>query len=137
MVKGRGYNYGSHWMPHDVQVQVLGMKKSRRQMFEDAGVRPIEVVPRIPELMDGIAQVKQAFDNCWFDKERCKEGLAALANYARKYDEERDTYMERPVHNWASNGADAFRQFAQGYKAPGKPVVVTPKYTQTAGGWMG
>lgn len=137
VVKGRGYNYGSHWMPHDVQVQVLGMKKSRRQMFEDAGVRPIEVVPRIPELMDGIAQVKQAFDNCWFDKERCKEGLAALANYARKYDEERDTYMERPVHNWASNGADAFRQFAQGYKAPGKPVVVTPKYTQTAGGWMG
>lgn len=138
VIKDKGYNYGSHWMPHDVEVQSLGMKTNRKKMFVDAGVKPIEVVQRVPDLMDGIAMTKQVFDNCWFDEERCKEGLAALSNYSRKYDEERDTYMERPVHNWASNGSDAFRQFAQGYK--NKRTVdlskIMPRPMQSAGGWM-
>ena len=116
VIKERGYNYGSHYMPHDVSVQVLGMQTTRKAMFESAGVRPIKVVPRIPDLMDGIAQTKQVFDQCWIDEVKCREGFSALANYQRSYDEERDTYLERPIHNWASNGADAFRQFAQGFR---------------------
>lgn len=134
VIKEKGYNYGAHWMPHDVEVQVLGMKSSRRAMFESAGVRPIEVVQRIPDLMDGIAMVKQIFDSCWIDKERCSEGFKALANYSRKYDEERDTYMERPIHNWASNGADAFRQFAQGYKS--RTVANPALYEMAAGSFL-
>ena len=138
IIKERGYNYASHWMPHDVEVQVLGMKSSRKAMFMAAGVRPIEVVKRIPDLMDGIAMTKQIFDNCWFDSERCKEGIQALSNYSRAYDDERDTYAERPVHNWASNGSDAFRQFAQGYRSQTAPNLkaMELKYQQQSGGWM-
>ena len=138
IIKEKGYNYGAHWMPHDVEVQVLGMKQTRRAMFEVAGVRPIEKVERIPDLMDGIAMTKQIFDSCWFDEKRCDEGIKALANYSRKYDEERDTYMERPIHNWASNGADAFRQFAQGYKSRDVPDVKAYEQFQerSSGGWM-
>jgi hypothetical protein len=87
--------------------------------------------------MDGIAQVKQIFDSCWFDAVRCDEGIKALANYSRSYDDERDTYSERPVHNWASNGSDAFRMFAQGFKAATKPnlqIMMAPQYE--GGGWM-
>lgn len=135
VIKDKGYLYGSHWMPHDVSVQVLGMKTTRKAMFESAGVRPIEVVPRVPDLMDGIAMVKQVFDSCWIDESRCDEGIKALANYSRKYDDERDTYSERPVHNWASNGADAFRQFAQGFKPVTKPNL-NQNLNPVAGGWM-
>lgn len=135
VIKDKGYLYGSHWMPHDVSVQVLGMKTTRQKMFEAAGVRPIEVVPRIPDLMDGIAMVKQILDTCWIDEERCAEGFKALANYSRKYDDERDTYSERPVHNWASNGSDAFRQFAQGYKPVTQPNLKVD-LNPVQGGWM-
>lgn len=138
VIKSKGYNYGTHWMPHDVEVQSLGMKTTRKAMFESAGVRPIEVVPRVGDLMDGIEMTKQIFDSCWIDEDRCSEGFKALANYSRGYDEERDTYMERPIHNWASNGADAFRQFAQGYKPVGRPDVskfVEPPM-RYSGGWM-
>jgi phage terminase large subunit len=78
------------------------------------------------------------FDNCWFDAERCSEGLAALKNYQRAYDDERDTYSERPVHNWASNGSDAFRQFAQGWKldTPVNQERMKPRYSARPGGWM-
>jgi hypothetical protein len=122
-------------MPHDVNVQSLGMKTSRRAMFEAAGVRPIEVVERVGDLMDGIEMTKQVFDSCWFDAERCDVGIKALSNYSRAYDEDRDTYSERPVHNWASNGSDAFRQFAQGYRVSAGPVAPL-EYRPMAGGWM-
>jgi phage terminase large subunit len=55
------------------------------------------------------------FSSCWFDAEKCEEGLNALANYQYVWDERYDTFRQTPLHNWASNGADAFRQFAQGY----------------------
>jgi len=133
VIKSKDYNYGAHYMPHDVMAQSLGMKATRKKMFEEAGVRPVEVVQRVTDLMDGIAQTKQVFDQCWFDETKCDEGLRALSNYSRKYDEERDTYMERPIHNWASNGADAFRQFAQGYRGKRDMNFYS---TQSAKGWM-
>lgn len=134
VIKEKGYLYGRHYMPHDVEAQSLGMKTTRKVMFEQAGVKPIEVVARVSDLMDGIAMTKQIFDSCYIDETRCNEGLKALSNYSRRYDEERDTYMETPVHNWASNGADAFRQFAQGYK----PVTVMKLQRPVVlnGGWM-
>jgi hypothetical protein len=30
----------------------------------------------------------------------------------------RATFRDRPFHNWASHGADAFRTFAQGFVEP-------------------
>jgi hypothetical protein len=105
-------------------------------MFEGAGVRPIETVHRVNDLMDGIEMTKQVFDTCWIDEKRCEEGFKALANYSRAYDEERDSYSERPVHNWASNGADAFRQFAQGYKSQTLVIPKTLQYQPVVGGWM-
>lgn len=136
VIKEKGYLYGTHHMPHDAEAQMLGMKANRRVLFEQAGIRPIEIVPRIADLMDGIAQVKQIFDSCWFDERRCDEGIKALANYSRAYDDERDTYSERPVHNWASNGSDAFRQFAQGYKPKVAPNMKLFEMPSTGGGWM-
>jgi len=42
--------------------------------------------------------------------------LNSLANYQYVWDERYDTFRQNPLHNWASNGADAFRMFAQGYE---------------------
>ena len=116
VIRERGYIYGEHFLPHDVEVQVLGMDRTRRQQLEDAGISPIIVVPRIKDVNEGIEMTRATFGHCWFDEERCERGLECLSNYQYVFDDQNDTYRRHPLHNWASNGADAFRQFAQGFK---------------------
>ncbi len=113
--------YGTHYLPHDVEVTDISAfeNKSRRQILQEAGLRPIRVVPKIRNIQDGIELTRRVFDSCWFDREGCELGLRALSGYEWTYDELHKTTRKTPAHNWASNGADAFRQFAQGYKGEG------------------
>ena len=60
--------------------------------------------------------VRDKFKACWFHEENCETGLEALSNYQYQFDEKRDTYRKVPLHNAASNGADAFRMFAQAFE---------------------
>jgi len=115
ILKDKGYLYGEHFLPHDVQVSELSTNRTRKSTLEDLGVTPIQVVPRIKSINEGIEQTRQAFASCWFDKGRCDDGLKALKNYQYHYDEKYQVFRQTPLHNWASNGADAFRQFGQGY----------------------
>lgn len=110
-----GIVYGRHYLPHDVEVTELTSNMSRRETLERLGVKPLITVPRVNNIEDGIAQTRQAFDSCWFDAQGCEEGLEALSSYRYLFDEKYDTYRKTPVHDWSSNYADAFRQFAQGY----------------------
>ena len=117
VLKQKEYNYGRHYLPHDVVVTELSSNRgSRKEILESAGVRPIKVVKRIQSVNDGIERTRKAFPICWFDAEKCEKGLDALANYQYKFNEETNTNSLTPLHNWASNGADAFRQYAQGYQ---------------------
>lgn len=122
------YLYGTHFMPHDVEVQLLGMVKNRKQQFEEGGVRPVKTVPRIKVKSQAIELGRRLFDSCWFDESRCERGIDALSNYRYEYNDERDAYNQTPYHDWASNGADAFMQIAQGYQTPTrKPVKLPPR----------
>lgn len=112
------YLYGNFHLPHDVEASILGMPKTRRQQLEEANIKPIITVPRVADVSEGIEAVRRIFPGCFFDEVRCKDGINALSNYIWDWDEEKQTYSRVPVHNWASNGADAFRQFAQGYIPP-------------------
>ena len=117
VLKDKGYLYGCHYLPHDVEVKTLGSNnRSRREIMEGMGVNPITTVPRISSVEDGIAMVRDVFKRCWFHQENCAEGLDALANYQYQYDDSYQTFRKVPLHNWASNGSDAFRMFAQGYE---------------------
>jgi phage terminase large subunit len=114
------YSYETHYMPHDVEAQVLGMPKTRREQFEDGLIKPIETVDRIKAKEDAISLARDIFPRVWIDPVRCERGLDCLQNYRYKYDDEKDTHQMTPHHDWASNGADAFMQLAQSWR--GKPV---------------
>jgi len=126
VLRDRGYQYEEHYLPHDVDISELSTNTTRRETLENLGVRPISVVPRISNVNEGIEQTRQAFASCWFDKDRCAEGIRALSNYQYAFDERYNVFRQTPLHNWASNGADAFRQFGQGYDRTGgdywKPI---------------
>ena len=116
VLKEKNYLYGTHYLPHDVEFDLLGMTQTRKQQLEGAGVKPITVVPRIPSKNEAIEMARNVFPSCWFDAHRCEEGLDALANYQFVYDEQYAVHRQTPLHNWASNAADSFMQFAQGYR---------------------
>ena len=110
------YFYGDHYMPHDIEHQMLGMKETRRKQFESGGVKPIITVPRIAEKNEAIGLARQILPSVWIDPKRCERGLECLSNYRYQYNDDRDTHNNTPHHDWASNGADAFMQFAQGFR---------------------
>lgn len=119
VLKDRGYLYGTHHLPHDVEHDILGMPETRRKMLEKMGIKPLVVVPRIPHINEGIELTRKRFGSCWFDEVRCERGLECLSNYQFLFDEKYDTFRQTPAHTWASHGADAFRMFGEGYTASG------------------
>ena len=117
ILRDKDYVYGTHYLPHDAEHKVLGSNnRSRREILEGLGVMPSVTVPRIDSVENGIAMVRDVFSKCFFHAENCETGLNALANYQYVWDERYDTFRQSPLHNWASNGSDAFRMFAQGYE---------------------
>jgi phage terminase large subunit len=110
------YLYGEHFMPHDVKAQSLGMKLTREEQFIQGGVKPINVVKRIALKNDAIEMARQIFGEVWFDSTNCSRGIECLSNYRYEYNDNKDTHNQNPHHDWASNGADAFMQFAQGFR---------------------
>lgn len=114
MLDERGYLYGTHHAPHDIEVREMGTGRSRREAAYDLGIN-FRVVPKLP-LEDGIHAAKMLIPRCWFDAEACHDGLEALRYYHRKYDEKNRTFRSSVVHSWASHGADAFRYAAVGIR---------------------
>jgi hypothetical protein len=106
----RPYVYGKHFAPHDIEVREFSSGTSRRDTARALGIR-FEVIPQ-HSLEDGIEASRLLLPRCWFDAERCKDGIAALRAYAKVFDERHQTWRDRPAHTWASHAADAFRYSA-------------------------
>lgn len=51
---------------------------------------------------------------CWFDEEKCANGISSLDNYKKEWNDRHGCWSSRPLHNFASHGADAFRMMAVG-----------------------
>ena len=58
---------------------------------------------------DAINAARQTLGICWFDAADCAEGLKALRSYRKEWDEEKGVWRDKPRHDSASHGADAFQ----------------------------
>ena len=122
VLERKGYNYGKHWAPHDIQVRELGSGLSRMIVAKNHGIN-FTLTPRLSqahsgEVEEGIHAARMLFGRCWFDETRCKAGLEALTNYRRDYNSRLDEFKATPVHDWASHAADAFRGLAVRHQTP-------------------
>lgn len=122
----RGWHKAPQLLPHDVQVRELGTGRSRLEVLQDAGL-DCTVVPRLG-VDDGIQAVRRLLPRCWFDAKATKQGLDCIRNYRREFDEKRQVFYDKPLHDWSSHGADAFRYLAVGMDTQtsnwGKPIKV-------------
>jgi phage terminase large subunit len=110
-LKKKKYMYGVHYLPHDAEAREMGTGKTRIETLKSLELRNTEVVPR-QAVEDGINAVRMVIPRSWFDKDKCKRGIEALRSYERKWDSKNKIYQQKPLHNWASHGADAFRTAA-------------------------
>lgn len=124
-IKENKWHTAKHILPHDVEVRELGTGKSRKEMLQDAGLE-ITVAPRL-SVADGIQSVRKLLPNCWFNVPKTNQGLDCLRNYRREYDEKRNVYFDKPLHDWSSHASDAFRYLAIGISEVGgnwsKPIT--------------
>lgn len=113
-----GHVWNKHFLPHDAAHKRLSdTNKSTKQMLADLGLQNLVIVPQITDINTGIQITREAFGSAWFDETACKDGLARLANYKKRWNATEGRWANEPKHDANSEGADAFRQWAQAKSA--------------------
>jgi phage terminase large subunit len=120
-MQSRGYVFGTDWLPWDLGLHAknMGSGHSIEELMRLAG-RKVRITPKLA-VADGINAARTVFPLCWFDRERCDEGLKALRHY--RYGEVKTVQhvSREPLHDKSSHGADAWRSFAVVAKPPARP----------------
>lgn len=115
VLRDKPYLYREHLLPHDAEVRELGTGKTRVETLQSLGLSKIRISPKLP-IDDGINAARMMISRCWFDSSKCKNGVEALKQYRTEYDEKRRAFSNRPLHDWTSHAADAFRYLATGFR---------------------
>jgi hypothetical protein len=105
-----GWESGIDYVPHDAKVKEWGSGKTRVETMMELGLKP-ELVPMATKL-DGVNAVRRTMPFCVFHS-RCEaQGLPALEQYRREWDDDKKAFKASEVHDWSSHLADAFRYLA-------------------------
>ena len=115
------YKYEAHWLPHDAKAKTLAAHgKSTEQQLQLALNYTVRITPNL-DREDGIKAARSSFHRCWFDKEKCAEGLKALRKYQRDLQRDEVSLQKNPKHDWTSHYADAFRYLSIAWQEPVLP----------------
>lgn len=121
------YQLDEVWVPHDATQKTVQTKRSSIQQLQDAGFN----AKKVPSLsvQQGIDAVRLMLrKGCRIDQRTCYDGIEALRAYKREYNETAKVFRDKPLHNWASDGADAFRYLS---------LVAAQKHGRLPGGLPG
>lgn len=105
------YKYKTHFGPHDLDQTDISIGVTRRSVAKQHGIK-FKLVPRT-DVQSGIDLVRRILINVTFELTRTNDGLRALKEYHKEWDEKTQMYSDKPCHDWSSHGADAFRYLAQ------------------------
>lgn len=137
----RPYTYKLHIGPHDADNGEVGTGKRRIDTLRSLGVKPMRILPRTG-VDDGISAVRALLPRCRFDKIKCQRGIEALEQYRKSWDDANKVFRDKPLHDWSSDYADAFRYLAVGLRdregdKPRRPEKAPPRLAGVSTGWMG
>lgn len=138
VLQEKGYNYGTHNLPHDGDAETVSNITPRKQLA-DIGYR-VRIIDRPTRKYIGINAVRTVFDLCNFDEQNTADGITRLRRYCYKVNEETGHFSKEPLHDENSNGSDAFQTFALSMKS--ETASTKKKYTPkvvpfvSPQGWM-
>lgn len=122
-----GYK-GKDYVPHDILVTEWGTKRTRFETLQSMGRSPHRL-PRV-SVADGLQAARTTINAARFRRvARVEDGIEGLKNYRREWDDERKTFRETPVKDWAEHIGSAFRYLGLAWRevVPPKPKVQKPK----------
>ncbi|HSV24358.1 MAG TPA: hypothetical protein VLJ17_15185 [Xanthobacteraceae bacterium] len=112
----RGFLYGKHLGPHDIDNGEWGNEgKTRKAIAEELGVK-FTVVPRIRVKEDSIEAARRMLAVSWFDSEYASHGVTRLENYRKRWNKLMGQFTSDPLEDGNDHGSDAYQQFAMGEK---------------------
>jgi len=138
------------FLPHDSQVRSMtsDTAMTRYEKFEKLGWN-CQLIPNV-SLEDGIEQTRELLGHCFFSdveeeeenyegiegiRSSMKYGMRALRSYKKEFDEKMNRYKNTPLHDWASDPADAFRYLSLGNGTIKKHNTVDFS-NQSTGSWQ-
>jgi len=129
VLKAKQYSYGEWlWLPHDARAKSLQTGRSIEEQFRSLGWKP-RIVPELG-LIDGVQAARLTLGDCYIDS-KCSEGLDALKQYQREYDEDKKCFRDKPRHDWTSHYSDAFRYACLVWREEMKPKeALTTRWPQ-------
>ncbi len=106
------YDPEGHFAPHDIQVREFSSGVSRYDTAAQLGIRFNIIQSKPGAVQEGINATRMILPRCWFDQTNCERGIEALKQYKKVWDEKNGVFKPKPLHDWTSHAADAFRGFA-------------------------
>lgn len=119
-MRERPYVYGKHILPSDAddEKEIVGI--SWVDALAKLGIHDVHVLRKQQSIDNGINAARLLLQRCRFVKSKTLDGVSALRNYRREYDDKRKNFRDHPLHDWASHGSDCFRYLALGIDAVGQ-----------------
>lgn len=117
--------FGEHYLPHDGDRQSLWLEGGTLAVMDKLKFAP-QVVQRPQVKMEAITAARAVFARCQFDAAGCSVGLKRLRAYRKEWDDLRGVWKDKPLHDEASHGADAFMTFATSSVGEGEKLAKTP-----------
>jgi len=121
----RGWIHGDDYVPHDAKIKEWGSGRTRVETMSSLGLHP-RLVP-LASVDDGINAVRRTLPLCVFHPRTEENGIDALEQYRREWDDDKKCFKPTALHDWTSHPADAFRYLAMSYRAAPRLVPKAPK----------
>ena len=126
------YRYSKHWAPHDIAVKEFGTGMTRLEKARELGIkfetRESGTKSGLPavSIIDGIENVRSSFVNMYINEDTCKDFIKAIENYRQEWDNSRQVYKTKPLHDKNSHFADCLRYLCLSYSRY-KEATTTPE----------
>jgi phage terminase large subunit len=140
-LQAKGYVYGTDFLPHDANYQQFAAEgRTIKQIMKAAG-RKVRVIKRPTKKQHTIDACRTIFPTCYFDEQKCADGLQRLRHYRYDVDPDTKSFSKEPLHDENSHGADAFGTLGLFLRDPNQdnPVEQVVEIDMTAygnNGWM-
>lgn len=131
-IHGLPYTYVDHLLPHDGAHPIHSSGDNPETFARMAAAKGLKnrIVPRDDSLNSAINATREFLVTCEFGtvplpmldetqeeaNNRMARGIECLRMYHREWSADLKKFHDRPKHDWASHGADAFRTLARGHR---------------------
>ena len=130
--KEYGWQDGIDFVPHDARVKEWGTGRTRVETMQGLGLNP-RVVPMASK-MDGINAARKTLARSVFHPRTETDGISALEQYRREWDDDKKTFKANEVHDWSSHLSDAFRYLSMSWQEIPEPKAQEPAHVMRTTG---